>query len=79
MLAERTSEHLGLFTEGVEAEFFSSKEELLKKCCYYLSHSEERERIAESGRQRCLRSGYSYERQVEAVLDRLRRLRSRAD
>jgi spore maturation protein CgeB len=79
MLAERTVEHLGLFTEGVEAEFFSSNEELLEKCRYYLSHPEQREQIAGSGRERCLRSSYSYEGHVEAVLDRLRMMRSHAD
>jgi spore maturation protein CgeB len=79
MLAERTAEHLGLFTEGIEAEFFSSKEELLEKCCYYLANREARDRIAAAGRERCIRSGYSYERQVEAVLDRLRGLRTRAE
>jgi spore maturation protein CgeB len=77
MLAERTAEHLALFTEGVEAEFFGSKEELLEKCRFYLSRSGKREIIAGSGRQRCLRSGYSYEHHVDAVLSELRRLRGR--
>src|ERR1035437_861546 len=76
MLAERTAEHLELFVEGVEAEFFSSREELLEKCRYYLTHREARFRVAKAGRERCLRSGYSYERQVEAVLDRLKGLRT---
>jgi spore maturation protein CgeB len=76
MLAERTIEHLGLFTEGVEAEFFSNEEELLEKCRYYLEHSEARQRVAEAGRERCLRSGYSYEHHVAAVLEHLGRLRT---
>lgn len=59
MLAERTSEHLELFSEGEEAEFFSTNEELLKKCRYYLQHENERKQISEAGVTRCKISGYS--------------------
>jgi len=69
MLTERTDEHLALFEEGREAEFFGSDEELLDKVKYYLAHPEERKRIAAAGRERCLKSGYSYQ-------DRLKRLLS---
>jgi spore maturation protein CgeB len=68
MLAERTEEHLALFREGVEAEFFGSNDELLEKVRYYLDHPEQRKRIAAAGRERCLRSGYSYHDRLRWML-----------
>ena len=71
LLAERTTEHLALFREGVEAEFFSSAEELLSKCRFYIDHPDERLRIAERARRRCDDSGYSYDEHVATVIRRL--------
>ncbi len=71
MLAERTDEHLGLFEEGREAEFFSSTDELIAKARYYLAHDDERIRIAAAGRDRCVRDGYSNQRRLGSVLERL--------
>lgn len=72
MLAERTEEHLDLFKEGVEAEFFGSDEELLAKVRYYLAHPEQRKRIAAAGGERCLRSGYSYHDRLRWMLEKAR-------
>ena len=69
MLAERTDEHLALFKEGREAEFFSSDEELLEKVQYYLAHADHRRQIAAAGRERCLRDGYSYHERLAEILD----------
>jgi spore maturation protein CgeB len=70
MLAERTEEHLLLFKEGKEAEFYDIQEEMLRKIEYYLSHEKEREVIAKAGQMRCL-SGYSYENHLKEALSKM--------
>ncbi len=68
LLAERTDEHLALFREGVEAEFFASDGELLEKTRWYLAHEEERARIAAAGLARCIAGGYDNESRLTSVL-----------
>lgn len=72
LLAERTEEHLGLFEEGREAEFFGSQEELVSKVRFYLANEVSRKRIAESGRKRCHRSGYDTDSVLSAVMKEIR-------
>lgn len=69
MLAERTDEHLALFEEGKEAEFFASDEELLEKASFYLANPQLRRKIAAAGRERCLRSGYSNDSRLAWMLE----------
>lgn len=71
MLAERTEEHLDMFIEGREAEFFETAAELHEKCRYYLERPEERLKVAEAGRQRCLSSGYDNVSRLGEVLGKL--------
>jgi len=68
MLAERTARHLSFFQEGVEADFFSSNQELLEKVRAYLENEPQRERMALAGYQRCKKSGYSMRAQLSAML-----------
>jgi spore maturation protein CgeB len=69
LLAERTGEHLGLFEEGKEAEFFDSKDELLEKVKYYLDNEGERQKIAAAGRERCINDGYSNQDRMASMLN----------
>lgn len=71
MMAERTSEHQAMFEEGKEAAFFSTNEELLEKCKYYLSHEEERKQIATAGLKRCQTSGYSNEDTIRNIIKQI--------
>ena len=60
---------MDLFEEGKEAAYFSSNEELLELCRYFLGHEEERISIAEAGLKRCKSSGYSNEKTIMKMLD----------
>lgn len=71
MLAERTDEHLNLFEEGVEAEFFSSNDELIDKVKYYLDNPERRRKIANAGYLRCITSGYSNDERIKSMFSKI--------
>lgn len=71
LMAERTKEHEKLFKDGEEAVFFSTDEELLKLCRYYLSHGDERKKIAQAGRKRCLTSGYSNYETIKRAIEQI--------
>lgn len=70
MLAERTPEHLELFREGIEAEFFQRREELVRKLDQYLARPEARTAVAQAGRTRCL-AHYTNEARLRGILERV--------
>lgn len=68
LLAVRNPAMPALYQEGVEAEFFSSADELVRKARFYLEHEEERTKIALAGYRRCISSKYSWKDRVEEML-----------
>ncbi|MEI7894950.1 MAG: glycosyltransferase [Myxococcales bacterium] len=76
LLAQRTPDLETLFLPGVEADFFSSPDELMDKIRYYLAHSEIRESVATAGLRKVHEAGHdilSRMRQVESILTLARR------
>jgi len=66
--AERTSEHLKLYCEDVEAVFWNSPEECAAKCATLLADEELRLSVATRGRERYLRNGWTNMKVAEMIL-----------
>jgi spore maturation protein CgeB len=67
--SERTDEHLALYEENREAVFWNSAEECAAKCHALLSDDAWRHSVAENGRQRYLKNGWTNEKVAEKVLE----------
>lgn len=68
MLSVYTDDLNKFFAEGKEAAYFRSKEEMLEKIHYYLSHEEERKRIAKAGYERVKRDGHETKDRARQIL-----------
>ena len=68
MLMERTKDHLRLFEEGREAEYFDDDKELLYKIIYYLKDNNKRELIAKNGRKRVVDSKYFFSNLADEII-----------
>ncbi|MGD0217885.1 MAG: glycosyltransferase [Desulfobaccales bacterium] len=69
LCAERTSEHLQLYREGVEAVYWSDASECIEKCRELLKNDRMREEIAKRGRLRCLNNGIFNENMLKKILE----------
>ncbi len=58
MLCQYTDELTSMFKEGVQAEYFRDREEMMDKIKYYLKHDDKREEIARAGHERLLQDGH---------------------
>ena len=68
LCAERTSEHLQMYQDGVEAVFWSSAEECILKCREILADKPKRERIRQAGMQRIRELGFGNETICRRIL-----------
>jgi spore maturation protein CgeB len=73
MLSEFSDDLASLFKEGVEAEYFRSKEELVEKTRYYLVQDAHRRRIAEAGRDRLMKGKHEALDRARQVVEAIQR------
>ncbi len=66
--AERTSEHMDLYDDGVEAVFWNTPEECAAACRRLLADEVYRQSVARRGRERLRRNGHYNERVLTALL-----------
>lgn len=70
LCAERTTEHLDMYTEGEEALFWADAEECARVCRMILDDDARRDRIAAAGRARSLVNGHRNELVMQAIIER---------
>lgn len=73
LLSERSEDMLEFFTEGKEAEYFSSQEEFIDKAEFYLRNDRVRRSIAKRGYERAQSSGYDVVSRTRKWLDEISR------
>ena len=69
MLSEYSDDLATLYKEGLEAEFFRTKEEMMDKIKYYLTHDVQRREIARRGRERVLLDGHDVTARMKQMMD----------
>jgi spore maturation protein CgeB len=75
MLSEYTDDLDSMFKEGVEAEYFRDKEEMMDKIRFYLRHDDKREKIARTGHERLLRDGHEVTDRARDIIRIFERLK----
>lgn len=71
MLCEFTTDMASLFKEGVEAEYFRSREELLDKVRFYLSNDNARVRIARAGHEKVLQGHHEAKDRASEIISKI--------
>lgn len=75
MLHERNAEVAQYFEEGRECAMYDGAEEMVEKVRRYLTHPQERTRIAAAGHVRCISASYSYNDRAATVVHKAQEMR----
>lgn len=68
LLSEYSDDLASLYEEGIEAEYFRDRDEMLRKINFYINNPDARKKIAEAGYKRAVTSGYDIDSRMEALL-----------
>lgn len=68
MLSEYSDDLASLYTEGVEADYFRDKQEMLEKIDYYIRHPEVAERVAHAGYEKVRSAGHDIDSRLSVLL-----------
>ncbi len=69
MLCERQQEVQALFHEGIEADYFTTSEELLNKILYYIDNEDKRKKVAEAGYERLIQDGHEIQDRAKQIIE----------
>lgn len=72
--AERTSDHLEMYNDEIEAVFFDNAEECIEKCKALVEDNSRLVSIAKMGNERVIKNGYLNEPTLRTILNKLERL-----
>ena len=57
-----------MYEEGVEADFFRTRDEMIRKIRHYLGAPQQRDAVAAAGRRRVLADGHDVDSRMQQVL-----------
>ena len=69
LLSEYSDDIATLYQEGVEADFFRTKEELIRKVKHYIENDQLRQSVADAGYRRVIRDGHDVVSRMQQVLE----------
>lgn len=76
MVSEYTDDVASLYRAGIEADFFSSRHEMIEKIRFYLADETARRRVAQAGYLRVKTSGHDVESRVKELLSWVRAIQT---